>query len=82
MFWIFYMRQLINLSGFVDDLDDLSVLSYFIKMYLREDLNLPIDIDPLNVRKVEITSETHDVKYQYQLSTKGFFLDIELTPKE
>lgn len=76
------MRLQINLAGFIDEVGDLSAVPYLLKMYLRDVENLPIDIDPRNPGKVELTSEENEIDYRYHVTDDLFYLDIELTPKE
>lgn len=77
------MELKIDLTGLLDEIDgDLSAIPYLLKLHLREIENLPIDIDPSNVRNVEFTSETNEVEYRYHVDDDRFYFSIELTPKE
>lgn len=80
--WIFYMRLKINLTGFLDEIGDVSAVPYLLKMYLREVEKLPINIDPLNPGDTTLTSDNNEIEYRYHVTDDNFYLTLEMTPKE
>lgn len=76
------MRLKINLTGFLDEISDISAVPYLLKMYLREVEKLPINIDPKNPGEVKITSDEHDIDYRYYVSDDEFYLTLDLFPKD
>lgn len=71
------MRLKINLAGLLEDVQDLDAIPYLLKMYLREVLELDINIDPKNPRCAEFVSDTADISHRYNLSDTEFNFEFE-----
>lgn len=75
------MRLTINLAGFLDEVPDYDAIPYLLKMYMREVLELDINIDPTNPHDAEFTSEYADITHQYNLGESDFSITIDYKRK-
>lgn len=75
------MRLTINLSGFLEEVPDCDAIPYLLKMYMREVLELDIDIDPKNPHDADFTSDYADITHQYNLGENDFSITIDYNSK-
>lgn len=80
------MRMKLNLSGLLEEIDQglngLPSIPYLIKLYLKEKLNIPVIIDPLNPFDTSIEVESGSITHSYEIDETRFELHVEYHPEE
>lgn len=71
------MRLTINLSGFLEEVPEVEAIPYLLKMYLREVLDIPIDLDPENPYDTAFKSDGIELDYRYHLTDDDFYFTLE-----
>lgn len=82
MIFMNYLKKKLNLTPLIEEYNDINAIPYLIKLFLKEQYNIPVIIDPINVYDEDISVEQGVFNHSYTIEDFNLYLEFEWTDNE